>query len=340
MIRIERPGRFLVFVVGLGVLLTVAILGSVRLVFGPAAVVRGGELIVPEGKTAGAIWQQAVDEGFTSGTFWWRYHAWRQDAGADIKAGTYELTAGEKINHIMARLVAGGQSTGEISITFPEGFTLAQMAARTAARGIGTEDEFIQAATPALYASEVAFLAEIPASRDLEGYLFPDTYRVLTGDAPPDVIRRMLTVFDQKFTNDLRQEARAAGRTLDQIVTMASIIEREVRSDEDMAQVAGVLWKRFDDGVGLDADATVRYAVEKWDEPLTAQDLQIDSPYNTRRYRGLPPGPISNPGLRALIAAVRPQQSDYYYYLSAPTGETIFSRTLEEHNQNKARHLR
>jgi UPF0755 protein len=121
---------------------------------------------------------------------------------------------------------------------------------------------------------------------------------------------------------------------------MASIIEREVISDDDMAMVSGVLWKRFDEGMGLDADATVRYALKKWDEPLTIQDLQIDSPYNTRRYRGLPPGPICNPGLRALIAAIRPQASEYYYYLSTPEGETVFARTNDEHNNNKAKYLR
>lgn len=121
---------------------------------------------------------------------------------------------------------------------------------------------------------------------------------------------------------------------------MASIIEREVISNEDMALVSGVLWQRFDDDVGLAADATVRYALDKWDAPLTAADLQSDSPYNTRRFKGLPPGPISNPGLRALIASVRPEASDFYYYLSSPSGETIFSRTLDEHNTNKAKHLR
>ena len=121
---------------------------------------------------------------------------------------------------------------------------------------------------------------------------------------------------------------------------MASIIEREVQSDKDMGVVSGVLWKRFDEGMGLDVDATVRYALEKWDEPLTVQDLAIESPYNTRKWRGLPPGPISNPGLRAIQAAVQPEKSPYYYYLSAPTGETIFSKNLSEHNTNKYKYLR
>jgi UPF0755 protein len=111
-------------------------------------------------------------------------------------------------------------------------------------------------------------------------------------------------------------------------------------SDNDLARVAGVLWQRYEDGVGLDADATVRYALNKWDGPLTVADLASDSPYNTRRWKGLPPGPISNPGLRAILAAAHPEKTDYYYYLSTPQGETIFSKTNEEHNQNKAKYLR
>ena len=121
---------------------------------------------------------------------------------------------------------------------------------------------------------------------------------------------------------------------------MASIVEREVIGDDDMALVSGVLWSRNDDGAGLDADATVRYALNKPKGPLTQVDLDSSSPYNTRRFRGLPPGPISNPGLRALTAAVRPEQSDFYYYLSAPSGETIFSKTNDEHNANKVKYLR
>ena len=339
MIRIEQPGRFIAFILSAALLLVLIGFGGFRLAAGPAIIEKSGELVVAEGSAAKDIWQKAADEGFTEGTIWWRYYAWRKGAASSIKAGTYQLGVGEKVSQVIGRLVAGGTGPREVSITYPEGFTLEQMAARTAASGIGTADEFMQAATPAAFTGELTFLAEIPPGRDLEGYLFPDTYRVFADDTPADVIRRMLGTFNERFSAELFREARERGRTLDQIVIMASIIEREVQKDEDMALVAGVLWKRFDDGLGLAADATVRYALDKWDEPLTAQDLALDSPYNTRRYRGLPPGPLSNPGLRALVAAVRPAPSDYYYYLSTPAGETIFSRTLDEHNVNKAEYL-
>lgn len=340
MITVVRPGRFILFIALVLAFLVLVSYGTFKLVWGTATLRHSGELVVAEGDSANHVWGQLVAQGFTPRVTPWRYYAWRLNAASDIKAGTYHLTPGEPVQAVIKRLVTGDMAPDELTITYPEGFTLQQTAARTAARGIGTQDDFIQAATPALYVNELTFLREIPPQRDLEGYLFPDTYRVFADDTPSDVVRRMLTTFNEKFSADLFREAKSQGRTFDQIITMASILEREVQSDEDMARVAGVLWKRFDDGVGLDVDATTRYALDKWDQPLTQQDLEVDSPYNTRRYQGLPPGPISNPGLRAIVAAVRPEQSDYYYYLSAPNGETIFSRTLDEHNANKAKHLR
>ncbi len=334
--RITDPRKFITFLLLLGVMVTV--IGSFA--WGGSTIRKTGELVVAEGDGAITVWRKAVAAEFTARTLPWRYYAWRRSAAAAIKAGVYHLEAGEPVDTVIARLVAGDVIPDELSLTFPEGFTLKQMAARTAAKGIGSEKDFISAAVTDQFIKRHTFLGALPIARNLEGYLFPDTYRVFDDDSPRDVIARMLANFDRKFTDDLRQEAHAAGRSLDDIVIMASIIEREVLTDEDMATVSGILWKRFDEGAGLDADATIRYALEKWDGALTVQDLAVDSPYNTRRYRGLPPAPISNPGLRALVAAVRPQESEYYYYLSGTDGKTYFARTHEEHNVNKAKYLR
>lgn len=340
MITISSPRRFVTFCLVVLVLAVLIIFSIFKLVWGTSTLQRSGELVIAEGSAAGLVWNQLADQQFTSRTMPWRYHAWRAEAASSLKAGTYELTQGERVPDIIQRFTTGDVSPSELTITYPEGFTLQQMAARTAAKNIGTEQEFIQAAKPALYADEYTFLTELPPNRNLEGYLFPDTYRVFPDDKPADVIQRMLTTFNKKFSAKLYREAKSQGRTFDETVIMASIIEREVQSNEDMALVSGVLWQRFDNNAGLDADATVRYILDKWDKPLTQEDLQVDSPYNTRRYRGLPSGPISNPGLRAIIAAVRPEKSNYYYYLSTPQGETIFSKTLDEHNANKAKYLK
>ena len=330
-------GRRFIFI-SISLVFVIALIGWL-LIWMSSSIRKDGEVVIESGQAARQLWTRLTEEGFTSNTLSWRYYAWRTDAATRLQAGTYALEAGEHVKDVVNRFIRGEAIPDELTITYPEGFTIEQMAARTSNRGIGSPEEFIRTAVPANFQQRFSFLADIPSDRSLEGYLFPDTYRVSADDTPHDVIIRMLVTFDTKVTAQLRQEAEASGRTLDQIIIMASIIEREVQTDADMAKVAGVLWKRFDDGVGLDADATVRYAVNKWDEPLTINDLRIDSPYNSRRFRGLPPGPISNPGLRAILAAIRPEATDYYYYLSTPEGETIFSKTLDEHNVNKARYL-
>lgn len=336
MLLITNRRRFITFILIVAVLL----MGAWRLVTANLAMQVSGTITVAEGSSAKIVWQEFTDAGFTSRSLPWHYHAWRMNAAANIKAGVYQIETGERMREVIVRLVVGDVSPSELTVTFPEGFTLKQMAERLAAKGIGTAQDYITAARPEVFVADFPFLAEIPAGRDLEGYLFPDTYRVFADDTAKDVIRRQLATFGQRWGDQLRQEAAASGRTLDELVIMASIVEREVITDEDMAAVAGVLWKRNDEGAGLDADATVRYALDKQTGALTVGDLRSESLYNTRRWRGLPPGPISNPGLRALIVSVRPEESEFYYYLSANDGQTIFARTNDEHNSNKVKYLR
>lgn len=337
MIQITNPRRFR-FISFLVIFLVLVM--AVRFVWGASTLQRSGEVTVPEGASARKVWQTFVSEGYTTRTFPWRYQAWRQGAAAKIKAGTYRFKEGDKVRDAVRQLAEGDTVVTDVAVTFPEGFTLQQMAGRIASRGVSTADDFIAAAGPSEYVAQFPFLAGVATGRNLEGYLFPDTYRVASDDSSRDIVGRMLANFNSKVTAELQQEVQASNRTLDQVITMASIVEREVTSEEDMALVAGVLWKRFDEGMGLDADATVRYALSKWNEPLTINDLSSDSPYNTRKFRGLPPGPICNPGLRAIIATIRPESSEYYYYLSAPDGKTIFARTNDDHNVNKAKYLR
>lgn len=302
---------------------------------------RDGEFAIAAGSPAADIWRQLAAEHYTRTSLPWHYWGWRVGAAARLQSGTYQLRAGERVDSVVARFVSGQVIDTALTVTYPEGFTLQQIAARTSAAGIGTEADFLAAAAADQWRAAFPFLKELEPAQSLEGFLFPDTYRLAPDDEPADVIRRMLGTFQYRVIDSgLAEEARRQGHTLLKLVTMASIVEREVIGDDDMALVAGILWQRQSDGVSLDADATVRYALNKWEGPLTYQDLQTDSPYNTRRYAGLPPGPISHPGLRAISAALKPQVSDYYYYLSAPSGETIFSRTLDEHNANKAKYVR
>lgn len=336
MIQITNPKKFSCL---LFLLLAIVGAGIFKFAWGGGEIKKSGEFQIEEGQGAKRVWAELIEQGYADRMLPLSYHSWRQEAASQLQAGSYQLEAGQSVGEVVARFIAGDVALDEVNITFPEGFTAEQMAERTAAANIGTKEQFIAAAAPDAYREQFPFVDLIPAGRTLEGYLFPDTYRVFADDTPADVIQRMLITFQERVTPDLLEEARLAGRSLDDVIIMASIIEREVIKDEDMALVSGVLWKRYDEGIALGADATVRYVLSKWDGALTVDDLAVDSPYNTRRYAGLPPGPISNPGIRAISAAVRPQESEFYYYLSAPDGETIFSKTNEEHNANKVRYL-
>ncbi len=179
-----------------------------------------------------------------------------------------------------------------------------------------------------------------------EGYMFPDTY-LIPRDATGATIAAMFRDnFDKRFTKDLQSQAKKQGLTVHEAVTLASIVEREALHDEDRPIIAGILLKRLDNDWPLDADATVQYAVgyqakEKswWKKQLSSSDLAIKSPYNTRLHKGLPPDPISNPGLASLQAVVSPKETEYWFYLSDTKGVNHYATTLEEHNENIRKYL-
>ena len=195
------------------------------------------------------------------------------------------------------------------------------------------------------------FLSDKPENTGLEGYLFPDTYRFFKDAGEKEILTRFLQNFDKKFSAEFREEIKKQKKSVFEIITIASLVENEVVSDEDRALVSGILWKRLEKKIPLQVDATLAY-IKKQDSSYAAifkpqdghrfskEDTKIDSPYNTYKYAGLPPGPISNPGLSAIKAAIYPQKSPYFYYLSTPDGKTIFSKTLEEHNKAKTKYFK
>jgi UPF0755 protein len=222
------------------------------------------------------------------------------------------------------------------AITFPEGLRITEMAKIFESRGFGTAASFVAAARDA---SSIRGID--PAARNLEGYLFPETYNVKRGTGAPDLVRRMVGRFQQVFTPALREEARARGLTVRQAVTLASLVEKETSRPEERPTVAAVYLRRWRIGMALQADPTVIYALEvagRYDGNLTKEGLSIDSPYNTYRYPGLPPGPIASPGRAALEAAVRPADVEYLYFVSRNDGSHEFARTLDEHNRNVYRY--
>ncbi len=191
------------------------------------------------------------------------------------------------------------------------------------------------------YSADYEFLLSAPANASLEGYLFPDTYRVYTDATLDDLIRKMLDNFDYKLDNPWREEISRQGKTIHQIVTMASIIEKEVSASTDRAIVSGIFWQRIKIGQPLESCATLAYILGEYKAQYSQADTQIESPYNTYRRYGLPPGPIASPGQASIRAAIYPEKSDFHYFLTRPdTGATVYSRTFSEHVANKVKYLK
>ena len=264
-----------------------------------------------------------------------------------IIAGRFMLNQSLTIPQIAEKIT--NTKNGEVSLTVPEGMTIRGIDERLVGLSVIQPGEFIQATKdfnnykkfPFLSADEQKIRA-LP--HPLEGYLFPDTYFIDAGHFnAQDLIDLMLKNFQKKLPAGAlalitKKDDGKNGRSLYDVITMASMVEKEVRTDGDRALVAGVLWKRNDNHWFIGADATLLYL--KDDRTIDAADLSEASPYNTRNKQGLPPGPISNPGLKSIEAALQPADSAYFYYLTKPgTGEVVYARTNDEQNANKAKYL-
>lgn len=260
-----------------------------------------------------------------------------------LRAGTYTFAAGQSLGAVLETLAAG--QTDERRVTLVEGWTLQQMGEALAKAGVVSEADFIAAArvtdTRTVWPDvSFDFFAGKPSTATLEGYLFPDTYRFKPATPAVDVVRRLLENFGARVPADLRVKAADRNRTFFEVLTLASIVEREVAKEEDRRLVADIFWRRLARPMRLESDATVNYATGKDLSSPTLADTQVESPYNTYRNDGLPPGPIGNPGLQSIQATLNPTPNEFFYFLSDKDGTTHFARTFEEHLQNKARYLK
>jgi UPF0755 protein len=219
-----------------------------------------------------------------------------------------------------------------LPITFREGLTIKQMSELFEAKGFGPRAEFVAAA------GDARLIASLdPGAHDLEGYLFPDTYALPRRATAAQLVTRMVAGFEKVLTPELRAEAAARGLSVHALVTLASIIEKETGNTEERPLVAAVYSNRLKTGMGLQCDPTVIFALDRvgrYTGNLTREDLHFDSPYNTYRYAGLPPGPIASPGRASLEAAAHPADAPYLYFVSRNDGTHAFASTLAEHNHN------
>ena len=246
-----------------------------------------------------------------------------------IQAGTYEIPPGVSLYGVIDILVNG--QTLLASVTIPEGLRLEQQAG-VAARELGVDSAaFVAAATDSLLADSLGI--EAPT---LEGYLFPETYRVDPSTDARGLVRLMVGEFDRAFDDEWRERAEDLGRTVHEIVTLASIVEEEARVAEERPVIAGVFWNRLREGMKLEADPTVQYALGSHRQRVLYRDLEVDSPYNTYLYPGLPPGPIASPGRASLEATLYPDSVPWlYFFATGEGGRHTFSATFAEHNRKR-----
>lgn len=256
----------------------------------------------------------------------------RNEMDGKLQAGDYILRASWSTPRIVEEMLTGRKS--EISVTIPEGYRLTQIDNLFAEKGLTKSGEIL-----AQKYLQTDFT--LPKGVDLEGYLFPDTYYFVPEETTAQsIVQRLTDTMSSRITSQMRSDIAKSGYSLHEILTIASLIERESFSDNERPIIAGIIYNRLDAGMTLGIDATIQYAVsDGWPKSLTYEDLQIDNQYNTRKYAGLPPGPICSPSLSAIEAAIYPAQTDYYYYLHDSAGVAHYARTNAEHNQNRELYL-
>ena len=285
---------------------------------------------IPTGSGTVSMGRRLADMGVIRSASAFRLAVWMRGAGRKLQAGEYRFDRPMTTAEVVDKIARGDVYVR--TITFREGLNIREMATAFESGGFGTAADFMAAARRGQLVHELD-----PEARDLEGYLFPDTYTLQRRTTAEQLVERMVNRFTKALTSEIQKQASARGLTVRQLVTLASLVEKETGKGDERPIVAGVYANRLRIGMGLQCDPTVIYALMlagRYDGNIRKDDLQIDSPYNTYRYRGLPPGPIAAPGAASLAAAANPADVPYLYFVSRGDGSHVFSATLDEHNRN------
>jgi UPF0755 protein len=285
---------------------------------------------IPPGAGSGLIGRRLTESGIVRDRVSFRVALARSGQAKRLQAGEYRFDRPMSAREVIDKLARGDVFLRPI--TFPEGLTFRQMAQIYERDGGGSRADFLKAAANAALIRDVD-----PGAPDLEGYLFPNTYALPRRATADQLVQRMVTAFRDTLSPEIVQRATARGLSVRQLITLASLVEKETARSEERPLVAAVYTNRLRIGMGMQCDPTVIYALEragKYTGNLTREDLQFDSPYNTYRYAGLPPGPIANPGRASIEAASAPEDVPYLYFVSRNDGSHVFSATLDEHNRN------
>ncbi len=285
---------------------------------------------IQPGTSTSEIAARLVEADVVSSEWLFRFALWRSGRDRELQAGEYLFDVPLSPLDVVEKIADGRVNLRRL--TFPEGLTLAEMATIFETEGFGLSGSFIKAS------QQVGLISDLdPDAIDLEGYLFPETYALPRDTTANALVRAMIEQFRGVFDERLRTRSRDRKLSIRQVVTLASIIEKETGKGSERSLVSAVFNNRLRIGMPLQSDPTVIYALEVagiYDGNLTRENLQYDSPYNTYRYRDIPPGPIASPGGAALRASLEPADASYLYFVSRNDGTHAFSNTLREHNRN------
>jgi len=342
--KVIRITLIAIAVIFAGLLIAVTLYG--RALSAKTAPGQARQITIESGESIDRIGGRLESAGLIRSAFLFKIYLYLSGREKKIQAGEYLLPAGKDMKEIVALLLSGRASERQLLIR--EGETAAEIGAAFEKLGLFTAADFEKAARTIAQQAKTGcgdstawceFMAGAPDVASIEGSLFPDTYRFASQTTPAQAIEKLHDNFDRKLANDPAVKAKRNGESLYRVIIMASILEHEVRTEDDMKIAAGIFWRRLAAGQALQSDATLSYILDDKVSAHSKADLEFDSPYNTYKYPGLPPGPIGNPGLIAIRAAIEPIATDYNYFLTAKDGKTIFSKTFEEHKRNKTKYL-
>jgi len=331
---------YVIAVVGASLVISLAAIFTANDVFAFVKDNAMQQFYVSENTKLAALAKDLDKQGIINyGTVFKAYLAVKGDSADDVLAGEYQLNPSMDYGQIIDKLT-NSSSSDTLQITIPEGYSVAQVRQLLLDNHVCTADALDKVLNQ--YPFKHDFLQdEKPVEEGwLEGYLFPDTYEIYKGNGSVvDTVNKMLNNFASRYGSEITDGANELGRSMHDIVTVASLVEREAQRDDERARIAGVIYNRLNNSSEfpyLQVDASVLYGLGRTSGKLTDEDLKSDSPYNLYTTEGLPPGPICNPGYASLYAASHPESHDYYYYVAMPDGSHLFASSYEEHQRNIA----
>ncbi|WP_169725458.1 endolytic transglycosylase MltG [Alicyclobacillus contaminans] len=338
----HRKGLRRGFVLLIGLLCVAALAGGggYQALTPPAATGKSVRFSIPTGWTLTDISRQLQKQGLIRNAWVFEtYVRWRY-GNVQFQAGDYQIPVGSGVSELVHVLERGGSAGNVVNVTIPEGYTVAQIAARLQASNVCSATAFVKEVQTGTFSN--SFLQSLPASAHvkyrLEGYLFPDTYQFSVNESAHDVVQEMLDTFEEQVVHPLGAQIQHSGLSLSQVITEASLVEREARVSAERPVIASVIQNRLHKGMKLQIDATLEYILGHRDV-VTIQDTRVNDPYNTYLHQGLPPGPIANPGLASIKAVLHPAKTNYLYYVvkNDGSGEHYFAVTYAEQLKNEAR---